>query len=205
MEFVTFLLFAMTTFIVVITPGPAALTVASQASGNGIVRTQAGIAGVASANVVFFVLSATGISASIIASETLFTAIKWFGVLYLCYLGLSAILSSAGGLRLSQGQPTRIRELYGKGFLVEFANPKALLYFAAILPQFLDPTAPILQQFLIMGTVTLLFDFVAYTAYAVIGDRIAKSGVKPAVVRWFNRAAGGALLFAAFKMARVTS
>lgn len=205
MEPATFLIFAMTTLVVVITPGPAAIAVATQASGNGLWRVQAAIAGVAFANVVFFVLSATGISASIIASETLFTLIKWFGIGYLTYLGLTAILSASGGFQVGQADRTRLRGLFGKGFVVEFANPKALLYFAAILPQFIDPALPMLPQFVIMGLTTLLFDFAAYSAYAALGSKVANSAMKPDTVRWLNRIAGSALLFSAFRIAKTAA
>ncbi|MEM1051987.1 MAG: LysE family translocator [Pseudomonadota bacterium] len=202
MELSVFFIFALTTFVVVITPGPAAITIATQSSGNGVWRTQAAITGVAGANVVFFILSATGISASIIASETLFAIIKWVGVAYLSYLGLSALLNVGAGLQVGQADRTPVHTLFAKGFLVEFANPKALLYFAAILPQFVDPTLPILPQFVIMGLATLVFDFAAYSAYAALGSSIARSGVKPVTVRWLNRIAGGALLFSAVRIAK---
>ncbi|MEL6210698.1 MAG: LysE family translocator, partial [Pseudomonadota bacterium] len=62
MEINTFLLFALTTFVVVFSPGPAAITVTAQGSGNGALRAQYGVWGIASANAVYFVLSATGIA-----------------------------------------------------------------------------------------------------------------------------------------------
>ena len=203
MELSTFMLFAATTFVVVLTPGPAAIAVATQASANGVQRSQAAVGGVASANAVFFILSATGISAMIIASETIFTAIKWFGVAYLTYLGLSAIFSRSGGLQIKPGEPRSLPSLFGKGFLVEAANPKALLYFAAILPQFLDTSAPIMPQMAIMGLTTMFFDWVVYSGYAVLGVQVTREGVRPAYVTALNRLAGGALLYSAFRVARV--
>ena len=143
MDLSVFLLFAMTTFVVVFSPGPAAITVASQGSGNGALRAQFGILGVASANAAYFILSATGIASVIIASHTLFSVIKWAGVAYLVYLGLSALFSKSGGLTVRPGDADNSARLFIKGFIVEFANPKALLYFAAILPQFIDVARPI--------------------------------------------------------------
>lgn len=204
MEWTTFWLFAATTFVVVLTPGPAAITVAAQGSGNGVLRAQSGIAGVASANAVFFILSATGISATIIASQTLFTAIKWFGVAYLTYIGLAAIFSRSGGLQVHRSPPAKARSLFTKGFLVEFANPKALLYFAAILPQFLDVAAPIMPQIAVMGIVTLFFDWAVYSSYALLGAQVSQRGVNPALVTGLNRIAGSALLYSAFRIAKVT-
>lgn len=205
MELSAFLIFAMTTLVVVLTPGPAAIAVAAQGSGNGFKRALIGVAGVASANVIFFLLSATGISATIVASNLLFAAIKWFGVAYLTYLGLSAIFSSSGGLVVERAAPKPARALFTKGFLVEFANPKALLYFAAILPQFLDLNAPIVPQILVMGAVTLVFDALIYSGYAALGMQVTRSGLSPQVVKTINRVAGGALLFSAFRIAKAAA
>lgn len=205
MELGTFLLFLGTTAVVVFSPGPAAITIASQGSGNGVLRSQYGVFGIASANAVYFALSATGIASLIIASNLLFTVLKWCGVAFLIYLGLSAIFSKAGGLKVKRGHREKAQLLFAKGFVVEFANPKALLYFAAILPQFLDLAAPIAPQLMIMCLTTLGLDIVAYTVYAFLGASISNKGVKPWVVKCLNTTAGGALLLAAFKMMKVAN
>lgn len=205
MELATFLLFLTTTFFVVFSPGPAAIAVAGQGSGNGVGYAMFGVFGVAFANVVYFALSATGIASLIIASPLLFSIIKWVGVAYLVYLGLSAIFSKSGGLKIQQGKKEKRLSLFSKGFVVEFANPKALLYFAAILPQFINIKSDILPQILIMGSVTVVIDITVYTAYAFLGHRIATSGLKGWVIKTINRTAGGALLFAAAKMVSVTA
>lgn len=203
MELTTFILFFITTFVVVFSPGPAALTVASQGSGNGFLYAFFGIFGVATANVVYFALSATGIASLIIASNLLFTIIKWVGVIYLVYIGLSAIFSRSGGIKITKGAQEKRRTLFTRGFIVEFANPKALLYFAAILPQFLDINQPIAPQILIMGLTTVFLDITVYSVYAYLGHKISRSGVKSWVIKTLNRVAGSALLFAAFKMTKV--
>lgn len=205
MEFSTFILFAVTTFVVVSSPGPAAIMATSQGSGNGVGRAQFGIAGIAFANAIYFTLSATGIASLIIASNTVFTIIKWIGVGYLAYLGVSALFSRSGGLKVRQGSPSPHRVLFAKGFIIEFANPKALLYFAAILPQFLDTSRSIAPQILIMGATTVVLDFTVYSAYAYFGQRITRSEIKGWIVKAINKTAGGALLFSAFKMAKVSN
>lgn len=198
-----FFLFVTTTIIVVFSPGPAAITVTSQGAGNGFLSAYFGIFGVAAANAVYFVLSATGIAALIIASHTLFTIIKWAGVAYLIYLGATAIFSKSGGLNVRKGPKQAPRKLFLTGFIVEFANPKALLYFAAILPQFLDVSRPIWPQILMMGLANLIIDVVIYSAYAYLGHRLSKSGLKPWVTKSLNTLAGSALWLAAFKMMKV--
>ncbi|MCF6277155.1 MAG: LysE family translocator [Anaerolineales bacterium] len=148
MELQTFLLFAVTTAVVNLSPGPTSILMASQGAGSGFKKA---LFGVCCATAIYFGLSATGIASLIVASNTLFQIIKWAGIGYLFYLGLTAIFSQSGGLVLKPGSPQRKpSSLFTQGFLVEFSNPKALLYFAAILPQFLDVTRPIALQFLIM-------------------------------------------------------
>ena len=117
----------------------------------------------------------------------------------------AALFGKTGALKVERGPKETRKTLFAKGFVVEFANPKALLYFAAILPQFLDPSAPIAPQIAIMGLTTLVMDVVVYSAYAFLGQTITQSGVRPWIVKLLNRSAGSALLFAAFKMVRVSN
>jgi len=205
MDISVFWLFFGATLAVVLAPGPAAICVASQGAGNGVPKALSGIAGIALANAVYFALSATGIAALIIASHQIFNLIKWVGVIYLIYLGAGAILGTAGGLKIAPGASMSRQKLFRQGFIVEFANPKALLYFAAILPQFINPVDPILPQILIMGGVTVVIDFSVYIGYAYLAHRLINGGVKQRVVKIINAVAGSALLFAAFKMMRVTN
>ncbi|MEP3654157.1 MAG: LysE family translocator [Litorimonas sp.] len=205
MELSVFWLFFGATLAVVCSPGPAAICAASQGAGNGVPKAWYGIAGIALANVVYFALSATGIAALIIASHQIFNVIKWVGVIYLIYLGAGAILGTAGGLKIERGASMSRKKLFAQGFIVEFANPKALLYFAAILPQFINPSNPILPQILIMGGVTVVIDLSVYTAYAYLAHRLINGGIKKRIIKSINVIAGSALLFAAFKMMRVTN
>lgn len=201
----TYLIFLMTTAVVVFSPGAASVTVATQGATNGGRRALCGVVGIASANAVFFALSATGIASLILASHLAFSVIKWVGVAYLVWLGLTALLSRGGAIRIREGKGrSSLSVLFVQGFVVEFANPKALLYFAAILPQFLEPEAAILPQILIMGGTTFLIDLTSYSAYAFLGDRLTRGGLKDWVVNLINKCAGAALLYAGFRMASVT-
>ena len=203
MELGIYLVFFLTTAVVIFVPGPAAITIAAQGASNGCKRAAFGTLGVASANAVYFILSAMGIASLLIASSFVFNAIKWVGVAYLVYLGLSAIFSKTGGIQFPNGHLQSAVSLFGRGFLVEIANPKALLYFAAILPQFLDVSKPILPQILLMGGTTVVLDLIAYSLYAYAGDRLTSGRVKDWIVRLINRVAGGALLLAGARMASV--
>ena len=98
---------------------------------------------------------------------------------------LNAIFGASGGIVVKTGAKSSRKSLFAKGFVIEFANPKALLYFAAILP-----------QILLMGATTILLDFVSYSLYPFLGFRLTRNAVKEWVVKSINRVAGGALIFA---------
>lgn len=197
-----FLLFFFTTLVVVFSPGPAALLTAGQGATHGVKGSVAGTLGIACANVVYFLLSATGVSALILTSNQLFALIKWIGVAYLVYLGVMAIFSSSGGIVVRR-QQTRYSALnyFYKGFLIEISNPKALIYFSALLPQFIDLSKPLLTQLVIMGGVTFFLDFICYNAYGMLGHTLSRRVVKANIIKIINTATGGFLLYVASKVA----
>ncbi len=205
MQLETYLVFLVTTAVVVFSPGAAAIAIASQGAANGGRRALGGVFGIATANAVYFALSATGIASLILTSNLVFSAIKWVGVGYLVWLGLTSLLTRSGAIRVKPGQAqSSVSALFAQGFIVEFANPKALLYFAAILPQFLDVHSAILPQILLMGATTYLIDLTSYTAYAFLGDRLTRGSVRKRLVTLVNKSAGLALLYAGFRMASVS-
>lgn len=202
----SYIVFLITTTIVVFSPGPSALTVASQGAVNGVKKSISGVCGIAGANVVYFLLSATGIASLILASNVLFSIIKWVGVLYLLYLGLNALFSKSGGIIIdSTRAPAKIKKLFMQGFIVELANPKALLYFSALIPQFINIGQPIYSQLILMGVTCLFIDLIAYSLYGYLGYRLSKGTVKTWVVNLVNRTAGSFLIFAGIKMASVSA
>lgn len=201
----TLLLFIATTFMVVLSPGPAAIAITAEAASNGFKRSQWVILGVAVANLVYFILSATGIAALIIASNTLFLIIKWVGVAYLLYLGFSALFSEAGPLSIQPEKKAqgKVYRVFMRGFVLEISNPKALLYFSALLPQFIDINQAILPQIAIFALITFCLDFACYSLYAYLGWKSQSLGIKPWINKLINRSAGAMLVFAGFKMASV--
>jgi threonine/homoserine/homoserine lactone efflux protein len=196
----------MTTAVVNLSPGPTSILMASQGAGNGLKRTLFALFGVCCATAIYFGLSATGIASLIVASNTLFQIIKWVGVAYLFYLGFTALFSKVGGLVVQSGVPKRTPSaLFAQGFLVEFSNPKALLYFSAILPQFLDVTQPIAMQFFLMWGTSFTLQCAACSGYAYLGERLVRGSVKRWVILAINKTAGGALIFAGLKMTSVSA
>jgi len=116
---------------------------------------------------------------------------------------LSAIFGTSGPLRFdaspSGGRSDLSRFL--NGFVLELSNPKALLYFSSLLPQFVDPSGNIFLQLTILCGITFALDLTCYSLYALLGVQSAGANVRPGVAKWINRTAGSLLIFAGVKMA----
>lgn len=195
-------IFLVTTVMLIFVPGPAAITVAAQGASHSLNKAFLGVLGVASADVAFFVLSATGIASLILASNLLFSIIKWFGVVYLLYLGVTALFSKAGVIKINNKAANSSRaKLFSQGLVVQFANPKALMYFSALLPQFVDPNEPILFQMFLMGSSCLFADLIVYSFFSRMGDRLSKKKMKPWTINLINKAAGITLISTGIRMA----
>ncbi len=207
MNWDTYLIFLVTTAVVCLTPGPAALLIVAQGISNGFHRTYWAIAGIALANAIYFALSATGVAALIVASGTLFSIIKWVGVVYLFYLGIAAVRSKASALTVSSDAQQAVSgpRAFWQAVVVELSNPKALLYFVALLPQFVDPAQPIGLQMLIFGATCIGLDIGAYSLYAWLGSKTQRFTANQRFVKNSNRASGGLLMIAGAMMAMVKS
>lgn len=205
MNLETYLIFVVTTGVVCLTPGPAAILVVAQGISNGFRRSYWAIAGIALANSVYFALSATGIAALLVASNTLFSVIKWVGVAYLFWLGISALRSKASALTVTAdpGEAVHGMRAFWQAVVVELSNPKALLYFVALLPQFVDPAKPVAMQMLVFGLTCVALDVFAYSLYAWLGSKTRRFSANAGFVKASNRAAGGLLMVAGALMATV--
>lgn len=207
MNWDAYLIFVVTTAVVCLTPGPAALLIVAQGMSNGLRRSYWAVAGIALANAIYFALSATGIAALLVASSTLFSVIKWVGVAYLFYLGWSAIRSKSSALTVTgdASQAVSGMRAFWQAMVVELSNPKALLYFVALLPQFVNPAQPIGMQMLVFGVTCIVLDTMAYSLYAWLGSKTRRFTANAKFVKASNRASGGLLMVAGAMMATLKS
>ena len=186
-----------------LTPGPAVLLVLSQALSRGAARAVWSILGILAANTVYFVLSATGIGAILMASYDLFFAIKWIGAAYLVWLGVGAFLghSQALAIRVGAATPASGARLFLNGFILQMSNPKALVFFSALLPQFINPHAALAPQVAILAITSIVIEFVVQIVYAVLAGRAAHLAAEPRFARITDRVAGSLLIGAGIGMA----
>ncbi len=146
-------------------------------------------------NLVLVVLSALGVSLLLSKAEPVFLAIQWLGAAYLVYLGVS--LARAEPHNVALGQPQiRHRHLLGKAFLVALTNPKGLVYFGALFPQFINMQQPLAAQFSLLTAIFLAMDLLWMLAYACGGKLLMHWLQNDKHQRWFNRLCGAALVLA---------
>ena len=200
MDLHTLILFALTEAAMALSPGPAVLLAMSYGSRHGIRGAAVGAAGIELGNATWFVFSAAGLTTLLLASSTAFAIIKWAGAAYLLYLGVR-LLFSRGHAPDSTTMPVPQGRLVAQGFLTQMSNPKAMIFFGALLPQFIDPAAPFAVQFLVLGVMTLAIDYSALILYGWLADRGARMAGGPKLLRWFDRVAGAFLLGAGARLA----
>lgn len=170
MSLETWLLFCLTETVLCFTPGPAVMLVVSRSLARGAEAGVRASLGILAANSMYFVLSATSLGAILLASWDLFFLIKWLGAAYLMWLGARMILSTftPGARRrvTREGAPGAGRgSFFSQGFLTQGANPKALVFFSAILPQFIDPAGPVAAQVTILGASSVLIELAVLSIY----------------------------------------
>ncbi len=201
MEINIFYTFVVVTAFAILSPGASVLLVMSKVASQGM-RGQFVVFGFSISVVIYFILSAVGLVAVLTASQTAFNVIKWIGIGYLVYLGLSTIFTKSGGLQVSvETQKTQSAfSLVSQGFLVEFTNPKAWVYFTAIIPPFIDLDQSITIQVMVMIIVSVVLQQFIYFGYGLFAIRVARSGLDSKFVIWLNRVIGLALIFVAIKL-----
>jgi len=199
MSLETWLLFCATETILCFTPGPAVLLVVSQSIARGTWAGFAASLGIVTANTAYFALSGTSLGAILMASWQAFTVIKWLGAGYLVWLGGQMLFKKQLALsRLDAPEPpTHSRQrAFSLAVLTQGANPKALVFFTAILPQFINPNAPVLPQILIMGVSSVVIELVVLAIY--IGTcHGARTWVRQPRVAGILQRVGGAFLIGA--------
>jgi homoserine/homoserine lactone efflux protein len=199
------LAFCATEAVLCFTPGPAVLLVVSSAMARGARAGLAAALGILAGNTFYFALSATGIAAVIVASSWLFSLLKWAGAAYLVWLGLRMLFHrAAAGAAPAPAAAHPTRRSFARGFVVQAANPKALVFFVALLPQFIDPALPVGRQILILGASSVGIEFAVLAIYVALAVRTRRL----AGARWsgsLERVGGGFLVAAGARLALLRS
>ena len=177
MTILTILAFTFVAVAVIITPGPTVLLALSNGSRFGVRRASAGMVGAMLSDFILVGAAALGLGALLAASEFWFTVVKWIGVGYLAFLGV-ILLRSRGMLsermNTADGGSGSAGSIFWKSFLVAVTNPKGYLFTSALLPQFIDPAAPQISQYVVLAVVFAAIDFSIMFGYALLGSRAVR-------------------------------
>lgn len=190
------LAFAAAAAILIAIPEPTTLVVLGHTLSSGRAMGFVSLIGVAAGDVCAIGLSVLGFSAILSASALAFEILKWLGAVYLVWLGIGLWRTPSAALDAAPAARTRAREAILRSFTVTLLNPKGILFFAAFLPQFVDPARPLLPQFVVL---TLTFNALATAiqgGYILALGTARRNVVSPTAMRMLNRA-GGAMLIGA--------
>ena len=136
------------------------------------------------------------------ASRELFLVLQWGGAAYLIGMGLRMAFARAPGRVCAP--PAPVARCFVRGFIIQGANPKALLFFMALLPQFIDPTQAIPSQMVALGASSVLIELVALSAYALTASRASRVA-GPCLAGALERLGGGVFVAAGTRLALAPS
>ena len=194
------LAYVATSAVVLAIPGPTILLVLSYSIAHGRQATLPLVAGVALGDSVAITLSLIGLGTLLAASAFWFTVIKWMGGLYLIYLGFLLLRGAGKPLTLQAGQARKSspRKLFGNAFIVTALNPKSIVFFIALLPQFISAAHPAIPQLWILGLTFVLLATIGATSYALFAASIRRFLASPAAQKAYGYMGGGLLCGAGF-------
>ena len=206
MTFQTWLLFFVMETALSLSPGPAVFYVVSQGI-RAFPRAVPATLGILTANACYFALSATSLGALIAASARFFTIAKWAGAAYLIYLGIKSLRSAAASHSIAltgtaapgdsdargghapgvEARGNDRRQIYLGALTLQLSNPKALLFFLALLPQFIDTQRAVAPQMLILAATSMLPECCILLAYGWLAHGAAHASARFGVTRSMNQ------------------
>lgn len=195
----TYWLYVLTEAALSLSPGPAVMLVIAYGLTQGARRSIPATLGILSANAIYFAISATSLGAVLVSSRAFFFAVKWIGAAYLVYLGSRALFGQPSPITASNpaARGSNWGAIYASGLTLQLANPKTLIFFVAILPQFVDPRLPIGAQMAWLAAGSVVPEFFILAGYGFLASRAARIATDPRYARATDRSAGALVLAAA--------
>jgi threonine/homoserine/homoserine lactone efflux protein len=183
-----------------ITPGPDTAYIVGRSVQLGWRGGAAAALGICSGCLVHVFGTAIGLSALLAASSAAFSVVKWLGAAYLCYMGVTMLLSRSDAPADAAGTVSAavsLRQVFWQGALTNVLNPKVALFFLAFLPQFVAEDSPHrAAAFVLLGLIFIFNGTLWCLGVAAFAARAA-GRVRQSVqtMRWINRALGGLFVY----------
>ncbi len=177
------ILFALTELFFSLSPGPAVFLVVSQSLNHTFREGAATASGIVSLNVVYFILSALGVGAVLVASPAAFTIVKYTGAAYLAWMGGKLIYDiywaskaeqNESGITENHNSFSNSGKSFLSGVLIQASSPKNIALFIAIIPQFIDPAKDAFYQFFMLCIVSVIIELPVLFGYAFLASKFAR-------------------------------
>lgn len=190
-----FLAYCLAVAILVLIPGPVVMLVVARSLSDGIRSGLAAVAGASLGNAILLIATAAGLIAFFAVLSEIFEVVRWAGAAYLIWLGIKAWRAHGGqGMALEPVAKRSSRAVFLQGFLVAITNPKALVFYLAFLPQFIDPHRPDGPQLLVMVATMVILGLLSDGAYALLAGRARGWLIAPGRRRLQSRITGTLLI-----------
>ena len=191
--------FALAVTILMLIPGPNVALIAANSIADGARYGLMTVAGTSAAMVLQLALTGLGMTALMGELARGFEILRWLGVAYLIWLGVTAWRRPAIDLTKTRPQVREKRAIFGRGFLVSLTNPKTLLFYAAFFPQFVNASAPAAPQIVLLAATFLVIAVVVDSGWALLAARFRQFLALNGRLR--NRLTGGFFMGAALGLA----
>lgn len=195
MSLAVWLGFLLAALLIAVTPGPGAVLSMSTALRHGYRSALLAIIGLQLAILLHLAIVAIGFGALLAASEEAFAVVKLVGAAYLIWLGIQKWRAPTPPVGVGL-VPVRRTGLLLQGLLVNLTNPKAIIFIGALVPQFIDPAQPQLQQYLLISLTLCLTDIIVMSVYALAARQMGRWFTDPVALRLQNRLFGGLFMAA---------
>jgi len=190
------LLFALVFFIDSVIPGPAVAMVVSRGATAGLRKTIPFIAGLVVGDIFLFICALFGVVVLLKTFAPLFIFLKWIGICYLLYLAFK-LWNSEHSIELQKPESTDSLKTFGLGLVLPLANPRAVGFYAALLPSFLDISKINTTTAVQFCAVIIVVWGGTLATYSFLASRGAQQVKNPKAKIWLNRTAAGAMAGAA--------
>jgi len=205
MSLETLLAFTLAMLLLAASPGPGFLMVVARALTGGFGAGLAAIAGLVVGDILFLVLAILGLSALAAVMGEFFLAVKILGAAYLIWLGVKMWRSKPSLPQMDRPEAPKAKKAHHRsaalGFFVTLGNPKAILFYGALLPTFIDVAALTAPDVVVLSAVVTVVLFLVLGIYAFLAARAGRMLKSPRALTWLNRVTGGLLIGAGIAVA----
>jgi homoserine/homoserine lactone efflux protein len=198
MELSDWLAFFVASWAISISPGPGAVAAMSAGARHGFARGYLMTLGLVLGILTQVLAVGLGLGALIATSALAFTVVKWLGVAYLVWLGISQWRAPDTPLVDAAPEATApsARTLVLRGWAINAVNPKGTVFLLAVVPQFLDLAAPLAVQYATIAATLAFTDLVVMGVYTALAARLLRALKNPRQIRWINRVFGSLFVVA---------